>query len=261
MADISTKDTFIMYVSYYESIRHLTLEQKGMLLDGIFLYAKGETSEINDPVVTMALSFIKERMSSNAVKYAAIVEKRREAGRKHKGNQYSKNLEQMEQMEQVFQNGTDNGNVNVNDSDNDNEPTNMVGDIKKKTSNEVKKKKSPVTRFVPPTVEEVRVYCLERGDGIDAQHFVDYYTARGWKYGNTAIKDWKACVRIWEQRNGFDQKHKPQPQVKLGVGEYINKDGNRCFGTGKLVPHDAPPRPSNDVVWSRETNSWIPAGI
>ena len=56
-------------------------------------------------------------------------------------------------------------------------------------------------RFVPPTVEEVRAYCEERQNGIDAQHFVDHYTAGGWMRNKTPIKDWKACVRTWEKHN------------------------------------------------------------
>lgn len=57
-------------------------------------------------------------------------------------------------------------------------------------------------RFVPPTVEQVREYCDERGNDVDPQHFVDYYTARGWKLGKNSVKDWKACVRTWE-RNSY----------------------------------------------------------
>lgn len=53
----------------------------------------------------------------------------------------------------------------------------------------------------PPTVDEVRAYCLERGNGIDPQAFADYYEARGWKYGpGKPVADWKACVRTWENR-------------------------------------------------------------
>ena len=49
-------------------------------------------------------------------------------------------------------------------------------------------------KFVPPTVEEVYEYCESRHNGIDAQLFVDYNTARGWR----GIKDWKALIRVWE---------------------------------------------------------------
>lgn len=55
-------------------------------------------------------------------------------------------------------------------------------------------------RFTPPTVEEVQAYCEERRNGIDAQAFIDHYSASGWMRGKTPIKDWKACVRTWEQR-------------------------------------------------------------
>ena len=45
--------------------------------------------------------------------------------------------------------------------------------------------------FVPPTVDEVREYCLARKNGIDPQEFVDYYAARGWMLGKAKMKDWK----------------------------------------------------------------------
>ena len=54
-------------------------------------------------------------------------------------------------------------------------------------------------RFSPPTVEEVAAYCNERGNNIDPQHFVDYYSARGWMIGKNHMKDWKAAVRTWEK--------------------------------------------------------------
>ena len=57
-------------------------------------------------------------------------------------------------------------------------------------------------RFVPPTVEEVKEYCKERQNNVDAERFVDYYTANDWKVGRNKMKDWKAAVRTWE-RNGF----------------------------------------------------------
>ena len=56
-------------------------------------------------------------------------------------------------------------------------------------------------RFTPPTVEDVRAYCLERGNGIDAQNFVDFYASKGWKVGSNAMKDWRAAVRTWERRD------------------------------------------------------------
>lgn len=60
-------------------------------------------------------------------------------------------------------------------------------------------------RFIPPTVEQVREYCLERGNTVDPQRFVDHYTSNGWMVGKNKMKDWKAAVRTWE-RNTIDGK-------------------------------------------------------
>ena len=55
------------------------------------------------------------------------------------------------------------------------------------------------SKFVPPTLEEVFAYCLERQNGINPQHFIDYYEARGWELSKgRKVRDWRACVRTWE---------------------------------------------------------------
>lgn len=62
-----------------------------------------------------------------------------------------------------------------------------------------------VARFVPPTVEEVQAYCAERGNKVDAQRFVDFYTANGWHQGRgKPIKDWRAAVRTWERDDNYN---------------------------------------------------------
>ena len=80
-------------------------------------------------------------------------------------------------------------------------------------------------RFKPPTVEEVREYCRERNNNIDAERFIDYYSSNGWKVGRNSMKDWKATIRIWEKReNGSSeqgQTKKPKEcEIKLG-GIYL----------------------------------------
>lgn len=57
----------------------------------------------------------------------------------------------------------------------------------------------PQKRFTKPTLEEVQAYCYERGKGVDAQKWYDYYSANGWKVGKNPMKDWKAAVRTWER--------------------------------------------------------------
>ena len=69
-------------------------------------------------------------------------------------------------------------------------------------------------RFVIPTVEEVQAYCAERGNGLDARQFVDFYESKGWMVGRNPMKDWKAAVRTWEQRDDFRAARQPSRQQR-----------------------------------------------
>ena len=71
----------------------------------------------------------------------------------------------------------------------------ISNDITISASAQSEKKK----RFVKPTVEEVREYCRERGNTVDADTFVNFYESKGWLVGKSPMKDWKAAVRNWER--------------------------------------------------------------
>ena len=77
----------------------------------------------------------------------------------------------------------------------------------------------PTKRFTPPTFEQVAAYCKERGNNIDPQRFVDYYTGNGWMVGRTKMKDWKATVRTWE-RSEFSKKG----QTKFDERSYTREE-------------------------------------
>lgn len=98
--------------------------------------------------------------------------------------------------------------VKDNNTDNNNRVNNTNEYIGGNNQTPEKKK----SRFVIPSVEEVQEYCRERGNNIDAQHFVDYYSARGWMLGKNHIKDWKACVRTWERNESFKPQKPVQPE-------------------------------------------------
>lgn len=74
------------------------------------------------------------------------------------------------------------------------------------------------TRFIPPTVEEVKAYCVERGNGIDAEYFVDHYIANGWMVGKAKMKDWKATIRKWERTDKEREKEKSN-NIFLDIAE------------------------------------------
>nr|DAR12240.1 MAG TPA: replisome organizer protein [Caudoviricetes sp.] len=54
-------------------------------------------------------------------------------------------------------------------------------------------------RFEKPSISDIKQYCIERNNNIDASQFYDYYESNGWKVGKNSMKDWKAAVRTWER--------------------------------------------------------------
>ena len=67
--------------------------------------------------------------------------------------------------------------------------------------------------FQKPTFEEVKAYCEERNNNVDAQLFIDFYESNGWKVGKNTMKDWKACIRTWERND--KNKHTDWKSQKL----------------------------------------------
>lgn len=116
---------------------------------------------------------IERRINQEREKYERVKERRAAAGRAHKGNQY----------------------------------TNAPKEEPKPA--EEKRKETPAEKpknFEKPTVEEIAKYCAERKNTIDAQAFFDFYESKGWKVGAVKMRDWRACVRTWEQRRKSEQK-------------------------------------------------------
>lgn len=69
--------------------------------------------------------------------------------------------------------------------------------------------RAKTTKFIPPSVEEVADYCFERGNTVNPEVFVDFYSAKGWMLGKNKMKDWKAAVRTWERKEK-EQPNRPQ---------------------------------------------------
>ena len=91
-----------------------------------------------------------------------------------------------------------------------------ITDNKQQIINTDKKQqiKETAKRFIIPTLEEIQNYCNERQNKINPEYFLDYYTARDWKFNNGGkMKDWKATIRNWERL----EKNREQQQNKKSV--------------------------------------------
>lgn len=90
-----------------------------------------------------------------------------------------------------------NGNVTAQDTDTE-------------TDTEKEKTRAKPKRFVPPTPDQVKAYCRERNNRVDAERFVDFYASKGWMVGKTKMRDWKASVRTWERSEVPAEPKRPQ---------------------------------------------------
>lgn len=244
------------------------------ILEAILLYIT-KREEPTDPTVKYSMfTVIKKRIAEDTEAYAEKCERvkqaRREAGLR--GNEKRWNLSQTSQTSQMSQTSLDSD----SDSDNDRDK-----DIDKEKSTNVDTKKT-AKRFSPPSLDEVRDYIASQSYSVDAEAFIDFYEAKGWRVGNNPMKDWKAAVRTWERRNKEEGKTAAKKQdgntqtdmnrpsdtprtvdncgvsVTLGVGEWIDAYGRRTYGSGKAtIPEDAPPRPGDKYTWDAATKSWI----
>lgn len=73
--------------------------------------------------------------------------------------------------------------------------------LKEKTQKKSKK-------FNPPTLEEVKEYCLSRNNNIDPEYFYDYFNDSDWIDSNgKQVLSWKGKIITWEKNNNNTNKN------------------------------------------------------
>lgn len=175
------RESFVFHSEYIEDLPD---EYKATFAMYTINYAlNNELPVIAENTLEWALWIkIARRIDQEREKYESIKAKRAEAGKKHKGNQYKQEEEKKEIQETKQQ------------------------EEKEETIEKLSKKKE-VQTFKKPTIEEIQSYCMERKNNVDACSFFDFYESKGWKVGAVKMKDWKASVRTWEQRQKLEATH------------------------------------------------------
>lgn len=164
----------VIYDSWADQLINLPKEMAGEYIQAILTYAMyGIDVEVEDPAIKAMLIPVKKKLDDDLEKYQAKVERAKTISKR--------NRDEIEPIS--IRNRNEIVGVTVTDTD-------TVTDTNKD------KRKT----FVKPSVEEVKAYCLERGNKVDPYQFVDFYESKGWKVGNQPMKDWKAAVRTWEKR-------------------------------------------------------------
>lgn len=187
-----------VWVSLKDALEPFSDAEKGRLFDAMLTYAdSGE-----EPHFTGNERFIWAMVRQNI----DMTRSESEKNRRNVKNRWSEESDSVRQdttgYENVREDTTEYETVRPDTEENEPIQPDTLKKSKIKKSN-VKKGNNLQSRvvFVPPTVDEVKAYCDERGSyWIDPQYFVDYYEARGWMLTkNRKMVDWKAAVRTWEK--------------------------------------------------------------
>lgn len=186
------REYFCAYHSYIKQCKGLSDGELGRLFRALLEYsASGKVPELNGRE-SVAFDFMSANIDRDAESYKDTCNRNRE--------NISKRYERIRANTTAYE--------TYQEKEEEKEEL-----LKKDISNEISKKSTRQKKFVPPTVEEVAAYCLERKNKVDAAYFVDHYTSNGWKVGKQNMKDWKAAVRTWE-KNGYNQPSKKQDAVE-----------------------------------------------
>ena len=188
------REYFCAYHSYIKQCKGLSDGELGRLFRALLEYsASGKVPELNGRE-SVAFDFMSANIDRDAESYKDTCNRNRE--------NIAKRYERIRANTTVYE--------TYQEKEEEKEKEEL---LKKDISNEISKKSTRQKKFVPPTVEEVASYCLERKNKVDAAYFVDHYTSNGWKVGKQNMKDWKAAVRTWE-KNGYNQPSKKQDAVE-----------------------------------------------
>ena len=170
------RDSIVFYRSFYEAIKEIPLEEQGVVYNAIYGYALDGIEPELTGVAKAIFLLVKPQIDANNAKY-----ENGKKGGKPKANQNETKPEPKPNQSETKPEPNVNENVNVNVNEND------------------KKENTKRKTFSKPTVEEVKAYCSERKNNVDAEKFCDFYESKGWKVGKEPMKDWKASVRTWER--------------------------------------------------------------
>lgn len=210
------KPGVMFYFDVRPCIKRLSIEEKGRLFEAILDYGEFGIVPDLDGALGVAWDFIQPKLDRDTGRYDKQVEQKQYAAyvrEAKKRDQTPLSFSAWKAIPDTERHRVISGDIGRYPTTT---PTTTIN-LQPTTIESVADKPPTRPRFSPPTVNEVRSYCSEKGYSVDADRFVNYYTSNGWKVGKNPMKDWKAAVRSWngkEQQNG---KTEPKPLWTVGT--------------------------------------------
>lgn len=208
------KNSFIFHNDYQTQLMLMSDEDAGALIKALVQYSCTRERPKLGGVVEMAFSFMAAQMDRESAAYIARCGKNSENGAKGGRPKKQTVSEDSEKNQTVFEKTQKSEWFleKPKKADKDKEEDND----KDKDSVESKTRAS-ARSHTPPSLDDVKAYCKERGGKVDAERWYDFYASKGWMIGKNKMKDWRAAVRRWEsdaqarapddvKRFGFEQR-------------------------------------------------------
>lgn len=193
----------VIYDSIIEGLQFLSPEQRGQVLTAVAEYVYyGREPEFEMDPACMAL-FVAQRPSLDEQRARSAAGKRSGEARRAKREQSASKPQTNDEQTTNKPRTNDEQTANEEEQEKEVEKPSAYAEGKKRAA-----------RFVPPTPDEVDAYIAEKGyRGFTGQQFCDHYEANGWMRGKTKVRDWRACVRTWAQRDRRGGRDGPQRAV------------------------------------------------
>jgi len=118
-------------------------------------------------------------------------------------------------------NGNANGESNVSSAEDRSKKKEerVLKEYIEKKSNDVANAPAPtisIKSFIKPSLQDVKDYCIERKNSVNAEKWLNHYESNGWMVGKTHMKNWKAAVRTWEDGNESAKGSSSKNEMKPG---------------------------------------------
>lgn len=203
------KESYMLYRGWNPLFENLPKEQLGELFYAICCYQSGKEYTIENPLIKGVFEMVLMQFKKDEEKYISNCEAKAKNGKKGAESRWqddNNNTSENGKNGKCHSEDGKNGKCYFSHNEEKTEMAKMAIEEEDKEEEEVEevptvpKKREARKRFSPPSAAEVREYCRERENAVDAESFVDFYAAKGWKVGNAPMKDWKAAVRTWEKR-------------------------------------------------------------
>ena len=256
------KETFIFYKDWANVLNDLPDTIQLEIYQAITAYAFGTTPKELSPLASVAFAFIKQTIDRDIEKYLSVSQARSQAGKKGGRPLKNKNLQEdkkplpkkanpsapkdtPQESSRIKEERLAQGKENF--SAKEEEKAFFSGDNAVPQDRE----STATGGFTPPTIAEIEAYCRERGNGISGALFYEFYSARDWQMGSQPMKNWKAAVHSWEQREAQEaQKHPKNWKAQRSKLDMLPLEKMEISPVRKLVTSlmyadDRPPRISS----------------